>query len=77
MYKVYHVSPVTYYEGFALIAANSAAEANEHIAEYKANDINNRWDSFGLTYVDDEDVIENLSASIEGFVYNHIFYTGR
>lgn len=77
MYKVYHVSPASYYEGFALIAANSAAEVNEHIAEYKATDINNRWDSLGLTYVDEGDVIENITASIEGFIYNNIFYTGR
>lgn len=77
MYKVYHVTPASYYEGFALIAANSAAEVNEHIAEYKANDPDNRWDSFGFTYVDEGDVIDNISSSIEGFVYNNIFYTGR
>ena len=65
-----------YYLGFALIAAPDAAAANEMIAEYKANDPTNRWDSFGFTYVTEEDVIENIYSDLTSIVYNCIKYRG-
>ena len=41
MYKVYHMNPGACYGGFALIAAMSAEEANEYIANYKEQDSSN------------------------------------
>lgn len=76
MYKVYHMSPASHYYGFALVAANSAEDANEHIAERKAEDPDNRWDSFGYCYVAECDQIEYLTSSIEGFVFDTIRYSG-
>ena len=33
--KVYHMDPYIHYDGFALIAAETADEANEIISDYK------------------------------------------
>lgn len=71
MYKVYHISPASHYCGFALVAANSAEDANEHIAERKAE-----WDFFGYCYVSECDQIEYLTSSLEGFIFDTIRYSG-
>ena len=65
-----------YYHGYALVAAHSAAEANEHISVFKEFDANNKYDSYGWSYVSEEDVIEGLSADCEGIVHDTIRYTG-
>ena len=76
MYKVYEVTPRSCYYGYALVAAKSAAEANEHIATMKELDPNNKWDSFGWDYVTEDDVIENIFADCEGIMRNNIRYSG-
>lgn len=76
MYKVYHMNPGTCYSGFALIAAMSAEEANEYIANYKEQDASNVYNSYGWTYVYEDDVIENLTSSVGGIVYNSVYYSG-
>ena len=76
MNKIYKVDPAMYYLGFALIAAPNAATANEMIAEYKTNDPTNRWDSFGFTYVTEEDVIDDIYSDLTSIVYNCIQYCG-
>ena len=76
MYKVYEVTPRSYYYGYALVAAHSAAEANEHISVLKEFDSTNKWDSFGWNYVTEDDVIENIFADCEGIMKSNITYSG-
>ena len=76
MYKVYYMSPSSCYSGFALIAAMSAEEANECIANFKERDSNNKYDSYGWTYVYEDDAIEELSSNVGGIIYDHIYYSG-
>lgn len=76
MYKVYHMNPGACYGGFALIAAMSAEEANEYIADYKEQDASNACNSYGWTYVYEDDAIEDLTSSIGGIVYNYVYYSG-
>lgn len=76
MYKGYHMNPGTCYGGFALIAAMSAEEANEYIANYKEQDASNVYNSYGWIYVYEDDIIENLTSSVGGIVYNYVYYSG-
>lgn len=76
MYKVYEVTPSCYYSGYALVAAHSAAEANEHISVLKELDPNNKYDSWGWNYVTEDDVVENIFANCEGIMRSNIYYTG-
>lgn len=76
MYKVYHMNPKFCYNGFALIAAMSAEEANEYIANYKEQDPYNIGNSYGWTYVYEDDAIENLTSSVGGIIYDCIYYSG-
>ena len=76
MYKVYHMNPGACYGGFALIAAMSAEQANEYIANYKEQDASNVYNSYGWAYVYEDDVIENLTSSVGGIVYNYVYYSG-
>lgn len=76
MYKIYEVSPASYYYGYGLVAAHSAAEANEHIAVMKELDPTNRWDSYGWTFVSEDDVVENIYSDIEGIMRSNIRYSG-
>ena len=76
MYKVYEVTPRSCYYGYALVAANSAEEANEHISFLKDLDPTNKWDYFGWEYVTEDDVVENIFADCEGIMKNTIRYSG-
>lgn len=76
MNKIYKVDPAAYYLGFALIAAPNAAAANEMIAEYKTSDPTNQWDSFGFTYVTEEDAIDDIYSNLTSIIYNSIQYCG-
>ena len=76
LYKIYEVSPAQYYYGYGLVAAHSAAEANEHIAVMKELDPTNRWDSYGWTFVSEDDVVENIYSDIEGIMRSNIRYSG-
>lgn len=70
------MNPKFRYDGFALIAAMTAEEANEYIADFKKRDSNNKHDSYGWIYVYEDDVIENLSSSIGGIIYDYVHYSG-
>lgn len=76
MYKVYEVTPKAYYYGYALVAAHTAAEANEHISVFKECDPTNKYDSWGWDYVSEDDVIENIFADCEGIMRDNIRYSG-
>lgn len=76
LYKVYEVTPRECYVGYALVAAHSAAEANEHISVLKECDPTNKYDSWGWTFVTEDDVIENIFADCEGIMRDTIHYSG-
>ena len=74
--KVYHMDPYMLYGGFALIAAETADEANEMILDYKKHDPHNQSNSFGFCYVDELDRIYELTSSEKGIIYNRVYYSG-
>ena len=74
MYKVYLARPHLEYEGFALVAAEDATNANELIADFKELDYNNKYNSYGYCYVCEDDVIEELRANRKGFIIESIRY---
>lgn len=76
MMKVYEISSNVHYYGIALVAANSAEEANEYIMKFKEDDPNNILDSFGYSFVDEDDCLEDLSSNKAGIVYYGISYSG-
>ena len=73
MYKVYLIRPSLEYEGFALIAAEDAVNANELIADFKEKDYDNGYNSYGYCYVGSDDVIKELSADRKGFILQDIY----
>lgn len=77
IYKVFKVSPNIFYGGFSLIGAESAEEANQYIKEMKASDPNNTYDTFGYTYVDSYDEIDDVFTKTKGIVYGGIYYRGN
>ena len=76
MYKVYKVLPQMYYHGMALVAADSAEEANLFISDFKRYDTNNWNDSWGYCGVDEYDAIEGLLSENKGIVLHGIHYCG-
>lgn len=76
MYKVYKIHSMPHYEGFALVAANSAEEANEFIKSFKYSDRNNHCNSYGYCYIDENDLLDHLSSDIEGLIDQSIDYVG-
>lgn len=74
MYKVYLVNPNIDYAGFALVAAEDATNANKIIEDFKTFDDDNTYDSYGYCFVDDDDLIEELSSNIKGFILQKIYY---
>lgn len=75
-YKVYLADSEICYTGIAIIAAESAEEANSYIESFKYCDKNNSANSFGLCYVKEDDQIPELSSSKKGIIYNTIMYIG-
>lgn len=76
MFKVYTVTSGCCYSGIALIAANSAEEANEFIRSFKGWDTDNKCNSYGHDFVTEDDIIEGLFAEQTGYIYDGIRYTG-
>ena len=68
MYKVYEVIPRECYVGYALVA--------EHISVLKECDPTNKYNSWGWTFVTEDDVIENIFADCEGIIRDTIHYSG-
>lgn len=75
-YKVYQINPLSCYRGYALIAAETADEANAFIMDFQEHDKNNRMDSWGYDKVDESDVIDGIWAEDKGFVNYKIYYSG-
>lgn len=76
MFKVYEVTSGCCYSGIALVAANSADEANKFIRHFKSWDTDNKGNSYGHDFVTENDVIEGLFAEQDGYIYDGIIYTG-
>lgn len=77
MYKVYKIDPNQYcYSGVSFVAADNAEEANSFIANFKEEDEHNWDDSWGYSYVDENDVMDGLFAQGKGIVYHGIWYNG-
>lgn len=75
-YKVYIVDSGAYYGGKALVAAESAEEANKFIDDFVHRDSHNHGDSWGYCHVDEGDSIEEVYAKEKGILYYGIYYTG-
>lgn len=75
-YNVYEVSSSCNYSGFALIAAENATEANKFIQEFKDEDKDNYYNSYGYEFVKEYDVIEDIFAERKGFITHGISYSG-
>jgi hypothetical protein len=76
-YKVYEITPrLGCYQGFALVAANSAEEANHFIDKFIKDDPENKMDSWGYSKVSEHDVIEDAYSESEGIIRHGIFYYG-
>ena len=76
MYKVYKVEPQMYYHGMFLVAAVNAIEANSIIADFKRDDTNNWYDSWGYCEVDESDVVEDVFSERKGIALYGIYYYG-
>ena len=75
-FKVYKVYPKAHYEGYALVAASSAKEANEFIDSYKEVDKENSSDSWGYSYVNEDDSLDYIFATCTGILDYGIYYKG-
>lgn len=75
-YKVYLIDSLSHYIGSALVAADSAEEANELIGEFKDRDTKNCFDSYGYSYVDESDRIESVFSIRKGIIHFGIYYCG-
>lgn len=75
-YKVYPIDSRSHYIGSALVAADSAEEANELIDEFKDSDTKNHLDSYGYSYVYESDRIEDVFSIRKGIVHFGIYYYG-
>lgn len=73
MFNVYEVRPGGYYYGIALVAANSAEDANEHIRKFKDGDPFNVCCSHGYEPVNEDDKLADLHSNVEGVVYRGIY----
>lgn len=76
-FKVYHIYPnSSYYEGFALVAAENVEKANQFISSFKERDKDNCFDSWGYSSVDEFDAIEGVYSENDGILKYEIFYRG-
>ena len=75
-YNIYEVSSGCHYSGFALIAAENAAEANKLIQKFKDEDKDNFYNSYGYELVEEYDEIEGIFAERKGFITHGIRYSG-
>lgn len=75
MYKVYSCGSKNHYMGTALIAAESADEANQIIQVFKNSDPNNKADSWGYETVTESDHYDQF-ADEKGILESTIRYWG-
>lgn len=75
-YKVYKMYADGPYGGSALIAANSAEEANKCIDDFIDSDKDNKFNSYSYHHVDEDDCIQCLSSDEHGIIEDDIWYIG-
>lgn len=75
-YKVYEVQSNGPYSGEALIGAKNIDDANEIIKDWKEIDKDNACDSWGWSYVDEDNLVDGLISVKHGIIVNHIRYSG-
>lgn len=75
-YKVYEIDPTYGYHGKALVAANSAIEANKIIDEFQQEDSDNVSDSRGYSHVDEFNCISSIRSEEKGILLYEIYYDG-
>lgn len=75
-YNVYEINCTRLYNGYALVAAEDANEANNFIEQFKKEDSDNYCDSNGYCYVGKGDVIEDLYSERKGIIKYGIYYSG-
>lgn len=76
-FPVYKVFPLAHYGGSALVAANSAEEANEFIDSFREVDKNNSANSWGYEHVTEEgNRLDYIYASCTGILDHGIYYSG-
>ena len=76
-FQVYKCTPKKKcYSGVALIAAESAREVNAFIDNFIANDSKNLGDSWGYSYVNEDDRIDCVFANRKGILDYGIYYSG-
>jgi hypothetical protein len=71
-YKVYRMDAEGEARGSALIAANSAEEANKFIRVFINSDTNNECYSKSYTFVSEKDCIDGLHSDITGIIADNI-----
>lgn len=64
------------YSGEAFVGANTAEEANDHIRYFKECDKNNFSNSWGYSYVTEDDIEPHLFTDINGIITYGIWYSG-
>lgn len=75
-FPIYKVGSKIHYSGSALVAANSAEEANEFIDAFKSIDKKNESDSWGYDYVTENDKMDYIFATCTGILDYGIYYIG-
>ena len=76
-FPVYKIEPSqSCYRGSALVAAKSAASANEFIDDFIRRDGQNKRDSWGYAYVTEDDKIDYLFSTVTGIIDYGIQYCG-
>ena len=76
-FPVYKIFPLAHYGGSALVAANSAEEANEFIDSFREVDKNNSANSWGYEHVTEEgNRLDYIYASYTGILDYGIYYSG-
>ena len=76
-FPVYKIEPnQSCYRGSALVAAESAASANEFIDDFIKRDKQNKRDSWGYAYVTEDDKIDYLFSTVTGIIDYGIQYYG-
>ena len=77
MYKVYIINPLlSCYCGASFVAAKTAQKANEFIKSFKKSDPDNKCNSYGYSFVDEEDALNGIYSDDEGIVHMGISYSG-
>lgn len=73
-YNVYVIDSDCFYHGKSLVAAENAEEANKIIKNFKDQDKDNTFDSWGYCFIDEDDIISDVYSERKGIVMYGISY---